>query len=38
MAQPRRGLTSAGRALRIAHTAIAIVEMSCLGYVWLCAC
>ena len=36
MAEPRTGLTSAGRALRIVHSAIAIVEMSCLGYVWLC--
>lgn len=31
------GLTKAGRALRIAHIAIAVVETSCLGYVWVCA-
>jgi hypothetical protein len=30
-------LTTAGRVLRGGHLLIAVVELSCLGYLWLCA-
>jgi hypothetical protein len=33
----RHPLSSAALVLRAGHTAIAVVELSCLGYVWACA-
>jgi len=30
-------LTTAARTLRVGHILIAVVELSCLGYLWLCA-
>jgi hypothetical protein len=30
-------LTTAGRVLRAGHLLIAVVELCCLGYLWLCA-
>jgi hypothetical protein len=37
MPEPRTRLNPAARALRAGHTLLAAVELSCLGYVWLCA-
>jgi hypothetical protein len=31
------GLSRGALALRAGHTAIAVIELSCLGYVWTCA-
>ncbi|MDX6659320.1 MAG: hypothetical protein QOJ55_142 [Solirubrobacteraceae bacterium] len=33
----RQPLSRGALALRVGHTAIALVELSCLGYIWTCA-
>jgi hypothetical protein len=37
MTDERQPLSRGAVALRVGHTAIAFVELSCLGYIWTCA-